>query len=124
MRIAVFCSDFLYRINRNIVECKGRKIPPISLPLNCINRNIVECKDDMWGGDGFSLICINRNIVECKERQRKPHGIYSLVLIETLWNVKLCHILEVVGLQVLVLIETLWNVKISNQAKLVILCEY
>ena len=33
---------------------------------------------------------INRNILECKDtRQRLHQLIYSLVLIETYWNVKL-----------------------------------
>ena len=49
----------------------------------------MECKDDMWGGDGFSLICINRNIVECKVKTYICTSAgTSVVLIETLWNVK------------------------------------
>ena len=31
---------------------------------------------------------INRNIVECKEESGRSDHIHSLVLIETLWNVK------------------------------------
>ena len=56
-----------------------------------INRNIVECKvngeyylDDSEDG-------INRNIVECKDDTRYPVLSEEVVLIETLWNVKLFH---------------------------------
>ena len=32
--------------------------------------------------------CINRNIVECKDKQAMKNIADSIVLIETLWNVK------------------------------------
>ena len=60
----------------------------LHIPL-CINRNIVECKVTLLpGSTGCHDRSINRNIVECKVS--KPPFITSLtlVLIETLWNVK------------------------------------
>ena len=75
------------RINRNIVECKGRIKGNARVPERCINRNIVECKVR------FSNLLCGKNSV----------------LIETLWNVKAY--LEKLLTQRLVLIETLWNVK-------------
>ena len=53
---------------------------------------------------------INRNIVECKEIEKRLKKDVQLVLIETLWNVKLLlkHSFQAVTI---VLIETLWNVK-------------
>ena len=52
----------------------------------------------------------NRNIVECKVVRGWNTGICFIVLIETLWNVKLR---DWFGTEeaVNVLIETLWNVK-------------
>ena len=64
------------------------------------------------------MISINRNIVECKVMY--PHFIshLSVVLIETLWNVKIYRIAYKRG-KIYVLIETLWNVKnrISGEGK-------
>ena len=37
--------DFVRRINRNIVECKGIFTNPTTPVTFRINRNIVECKD-------------------------------------------------------------------------------
>ena len=55
----------------------------------CFNRNIVECKEknpDIIVDLGASF---NRNIVECKDAGRKVRSSFTLVLIETLWNVKI-----------------------------------
>ena len=59
------------------------------------------------------VLCINRNIVECKGYHRKKMAYFAyLVLIETLWNVKMiCGAAMVFHL--FVLIETLWNVKVD-----------
>ena len=56
---------------------------------------------------------INRNIVECKDLSESATSSFLLVLIETLWNVKIKNLLVKNTLQT-VLIETLWNVKIKN----------
>ena len=53
---------------------------------------------------------INRNIVECKACRQLTRYCTVLVLIETLWNVKM-DTLFLTNLAVFVLIETLWNVK-------------
>ena len=53
---------------------------------------------------------INRNIMECKDKTGIPVQKLNLVLIETLWNVKLLKIIRCKG-DGRVLIETLWNVK-------------
>ena len=53
---------------------------------------------------------INRNIVECKEIRQQFFCNKVLVLIETLWNVKI-KIEEMRKRACNVLIETLWNVK-------------
>ena len=37
-------ENYLSRINRNIVECKVRRISEAHISFFCINRNIVECK--------------------------------------------------------------------------------
>ena len=52
--------------------------------------------------------------MECKEsRSRKDVAVWE-VLIETLWNVKICRILMLYR-RSSVLIETLWNVKEAAQ---------
>ena len=59
--------------------------------------------------------CINRNIVECKEKSAEMQSFsLSIVLIETLWNVKSgigCYNV----LRCIVLIETLWNEKMFKK---------
>ena len=37
----------------------------------------------------YPITCINRNIVECKVKKESDELKAALVLIETLWNVKL-----------------------------------
>ena len=60
--------------------------------------------------------CINRNIVECKVGGWHNIAVLLIVLIETLWNVKLSSPPRY-SVIVLVLIETLWNVKnIANKS--------
>ena len=61
----------------------------ISNRLKGINRNIVECKETSQDRRCKKGNCINRNIVECKDGMPTALNIYNLVLIETLWNVKL-----------------------------------
>ena len=75
-----------------------------------INRNIVECKVHRQQRPLKKRHRINRNIVECKERTMTITSISRLVLIETLWNVKLYNSRKGIWSNV-VLIETLWNVK-------------
>ena len=58
------------------------------------------------------LLRINRNIVECKELKAGKNGINGLVLIETLWNVKIIDVHVYISTSI-VLIETLWNVKLE-----------
>ena len=53
-----------------------------------INRNIVECKGEKVLAARNEEIGINRNIVECKVPLGSAASGTSLVLIETLWNVK------------------------------------
>ena len=55
-----------------------------------INRNIVECKGgkSTWKKEGRTTR-INRNIVECKAIGERSTPVMGIVLIETLWNVKL-----------------------------------
>ena len=120
-----------YRINRNIVECKGlfvrtpglfslvlietlwnvkQTIRHLPISFFRINRNIVECKEvevSMYFEEDGS---INRNIVECKDFNRKSPYVASFVLIETLWNVKRSPVTIKLPFS-MVLIETLWNVK-------------
>ena len=76
-----------------------------------INRNIVECKSgDCTCHKTWRQLCINRNIVECK-LVCSSHlcKLFSMVLIETLWNVNFDEVL-IKSMQETVLIETLWNV--------------
>ena len=54
-----------------------------------INRNIVECKVKKIVLSTMVCSCINRNIVECKVVSDNPAEVMAFVLIETLWNVKL-----------------------------------
>ena len=54
----------------------------------CINRNIVECKAGTVTEQRCSVNRINRNIVECKDCCRRSSLVRTVVLIETLWNVK------------------------------------
>ena len=78
-------------INRNIVECKVHSCAGNWQRINCINRNIVECKEINYKEGTIEVTCINRNIVECKDNSRHRHTEHRVVLIETLWNVKLAH---------------------------------
>ena len=78
------------RINRNIVECKAIRIILACFHGPGINRNIVECKETCDDGIENRYRGINRNIVECKAGKERKNTCYSVVLIETLWNVKSC----------------------------------
>ena len=82
------CSS---RINRNILECKGRNARDIAL---------VHFR-------------INRNILECKGRKIYPEIGFGQVLIETYWNVKNDKFRTNCEPDA-VLIETYWNVKIRT----------
>ena len=85
----------------------------LNLPSFGFNRNIVECKALSGYGRHRFFNGFNRNIVECKGRNTGARtGNESLVLIETLWNVKGWRVRTADGAWV-VLIETLWNVKIQ-----------
>ena len=97
-------------INRNIVECKVRIILSCLDCPDCINRNIVECKEITIHLHSEHGLRINRNIVECKETGVLTQPVNPGVLIETLWNVKMCSTYSAQPL-LTVLIETLWNVK-------------
>ena len=78
----------IHRINRNIVECKGRNL----LLWLRWKRVLIETSWNVKiNGKTKAAITIriNRNIVECKEWYYKGHWSYEGVLIETSWNVKL-----------------------------------
>ncbi len=70
----------------------------------------MECKATKILEDGRTVRSINRNIVECKERCIISLVRSNIVLIETLWNVKIILTQRLRSLET-VLIETLWNVK-------------
>ena len=79
----------VWSFNRNIVECKVPYEPWTKGQIERFNRNIVECK-----GGTDQEICrrhsgFNRNIVECKDNSIAILNSPVIVLIETLWNVKL-----------------------------------
>ena len=84
-----FCEMY-EGINRNIVECKGSPRQTERPGSHSINRNIVECKEGFPLRFADSSLSINRNIVECKVCKKKClNMLFLLVLIETLWNVKI-----------------------------------
>ena len=152
-RNIVECKDLFFpfqpgaepRINRNIVECKDA-CKQFYQCIRCrINRNIVECKVKRELPAGKSNPCINRNIVECKANSVGDKMEYWLVLIETLWNVKMLYgsccparelcinrniveckdqIINFIIDFILVLIETLWNVKSCIPAAVALISEY
>ena len=70
----------------------------------------MECKEETLNGYTEEADRINRNIMECKELKDIRFGNRTIVLIETLWNVKSGGNVTIDG-QEYVLIETLWNVK-------------
>ena len=76
-------------INRNIVECKAGREPGAGLDTGSINRNIVECKEGLNSYIFLIYFGINRNIVECKVKSGDFSEVEKIVLIETLWNVKI-----------------------------------
>ena len=90
----LFILSEKYRINRNIVECKGKYLS---------SRLVVS----------FVLIETLWN-VKLKVSLRTP--VHTSVLIETLWNVKDDPTLDIYK-EYIVLIETLWNVKDFNCAE-------
>ena len=49
----------------------------------------MECKGGYILPPSRTVVCINRNIMECKDVARLYGAEKDLVLIETLWNVKL-----------------------------------
>ena len=59
---------------------------------------------------------INRNIVECKDVLEISFKIANIVLIETLWNVKM-GVYAIEKSDYAVLIETLWNVKEKTERR-------
>ena len=105
-------SSGILSINRNIVECKFRIILSCLDCPDSINRNIVECKEITIHLHSEHGLRINRNIVECKETGVLTQPVNPGVLIETLWNVKMCSTYSAQPL-LTVLIETLWNVKLG-----------
>ena len=72
----------------------------------------MECKELYQNRKLLLLRRINRNIMECKVSSGRDGFSFGVVLIETLWNVKLSVRYENTY-EVIVLIETLWNVKES-----------
>ena len=77
----------------------------------CINRNILECKGRrLIDNTPFGLTGINRNILECKDQPERILFRFTDVLIETYWNVKLDGS-QTGKIPLAVLIETYWNVK-------------
>ena len=74
--------------NRNIVECKDGTLEDRQAWKKRFNRNIVECKAASKLPRAFLRLRFNRNIVECKATKRIDPVDATLVLIETLWNVK------------------------------------
>ena len=70
----------------------------------------MECKAASKLPRAFLRLRFNRNIVECKATKRIDPVDATLVLIETLWNVKIGAI-AAADKPDMVLIETLWNVK-------------
>ena len=75
-----------------------------------INRNIVECKDSFFGCPLVLLLVLIETLWNVKiDTGTTDDGDY-IVLIETLWNVKV-HRCDDFFPNVGVLIETLWNVK-------------
>ena len=77
-----------FSFNRNIVECKDTEDNPVNTKAKGFNRNIVECKERFPRHPCRLRRSFNRNIVECKVRQGTRYASATLVLIETLWNVK------------------------------------
>ena len=56
--------------------------------------------------------------MECKEEMSEFEVAIKIVLIETLWNVKILHWYRSSNIQT-VLIETLWNVKTMKPVPLI-----
>ena len=59
-----------------------------SLRISC-NRDIVECKSGIMVTDYKDFLRCNRDIVECKSETSIPNIRFTLVVIETLWNVNI-----------------------------------
>ena len=99
----------VYRINRNIVECKF--VTSYFMP-----HSVEELIETLWNVNretprylmqgGFR---INRNIVECKSSFSLITSAGTGELIETLWNVN-SEVMSIKDEYTAELIETLWNV--------------
>ena len=76
------------RINRNILECKGRIIRNDQRQKNVLIETYWNVKYKYNVADSTEDWCINRNILECKGHQDLPLHIGAGVLIETYWNVR------------------------------------
>ena len=77
-----------HRINRNIVECKGRTGSNSRAGKGVLIETSWNVKVFLDIEDKCQENCINRNIVECKESFPEGDLIPISVLIETSWNVK------------------------------------
>ena len=93
------------------MECKDALQSQLANCCCGINRNIVECKEELYNKGLVGTDGINRNIVECKVNTFSLEAHDIIVLIETLWNVKVDDNGTVQARLKPVLIETLWNVK-------------
>ena len=84
----MLCSAFVFLVLiETLWNVKVYTLSAYAL-LSCINRNIVECKEQIVDFVLNLFIRINRNIVECKVTFYRNFVLFSVVLIETLWNVK------------------------------------
>ena len=122
---------WIYRLNRNILECKCKVKAHTLVNIFSLNRNILECKytpntrrssatgvlietywnvNMSWGAVGEIMeVSLNRNILECKFVITWGRRRWKVVLIETYWNVNIDSKLTT-ALYAAVLIETYWNV--------------
>ena len=56
------------RINRNIMECKGRFMKFLEESWMVLIETLWNVKNDVILKGRLTWICINRNIMECKDR--------------------------------------------------------
>ena len=78
----------MYRINRNIVECKDFGSISSSSSATVLIETLWNVKDTQSVCFASPRTGINRNIVECKGGRITISTWQKSVLIETLWNVK------------------------------------
>ena len=86
-------GESYHRINRNIVECKGRKVITWKRRKAVLIETLWNVKSSVCGCFWTECSCINRNIVECKADTGIGVNMSVTVLIDVA-DFSVCHFMS------------------------------